>query len=187
MAKHYMEEMREAAIGYYNNLKPELQRQAHRFFRSMDRNGDGRVNYNEFIYFLNQRGYHWVHPNMFLELDKNRDGALDFYEVLTFYYIVKTRNVWCQNCRLWLKGLYFTCVTCFDDSARGGAGGTCDLCVRCYQQRAVHRYHSHHDIFVDNYTLLHCKRSSSHHAPAANVNLQVINAQPEQEEASSRR
>ncbi|CAL8075718.1 unnamed protein product [Prunus armeniaca] len=96
-----MEELHAAALDYYSNGSPELQRLAWSFFQSMDTNNDGRISSSEFYEFLQQSGYSWIinDPSFFTKLDRNRDSGLDFYDVLTFYYIVKTRNILCQGCR----------------------------------------------------------------------------------------
>ncbi|KAL6191944.1 hypothetical protein ACLB2K_038333 [Fragaria x ananassa] len=94
----------------------------------MDTNGDKRISYSEFSDFLEQTGYKWIlnDPNFFKKLDRNRDGGLDFEEVLTFYYIIKTSCVMCRGCSsVYLCGLYFTCVACFD----GADHKTYDLCA----------------------------------------------------------
>ncbi|KAH7521998.1 hypothetical protein FEM48_Zijuj07G0091300 [Ziziphus jujuba var. spinosa] len=59
------------------------------FFQYMDTNHDGRVSFLEFTQFLQQNGYNRVNPNIINNLDTDGDRCLDFYEVLTFYYIVK--------------------------------------------------------------------------------------------------
>ena len=156
-----MEELGLAAKAYFNNSSRDLQQLATNFFRSMDTNGDGRVTYHEFTQFLQQNGYNWVNSGMFAELDANGDGSLDFWEVLTFYYIVKTRAVWCDGCRAQLRTLYFSCVVCFD----GNRGDTYDLCSQCYSGR---RFRHHHEVFLDSYVLLRSKRGLS---PCTNVNL----------------
>ncbi|KAL5542379.1 hypothetical protein UlMin_010089 [Ulmus minor] len=135
----------------------------------MDINGDGRVSFNEFTHFLNQNGYTWVNPQLFGELDANRDGGLDFWEVLTFYYIVKTRGVLCDVCRSQLHGLYFTCVSCFDH-----AHDSYDLCGRCYSGRM---FRHHHSVFLDSYLLLRSKRGIS---PGININMAIIQPQRNQ-------
>ncbi|KAC0722799.1 hypothetical protein FH972_027116 [Carpinus fangiana] len=112
----------------------------------MDTNRDGLVSLNEFVDFFRLCGYRWSDPNFFHCLDRNRDGCLDFNEVLTLYYIVKTRGVCCDQCRTCLMGLYFTCVECFDT-----ANDTYDLCATCYSARS---FHHHHATFLDNYVLL---------------------------------
>ncbi|XP_031251284.1 uncharacterized protein LOC116109190 [Pistacia vera] len=148
-----MEELREASIAYYNNGSKDLQLLAWNFFKSMDTDGDGRVSLIEFVQFLQQRGYQWIHPSFFTELDRNRDGSLDFWEVLTLYYMVKTRTVCCSECRACLKGLYFTCVICFDRP-----GDAFDLCSTCYCRRTFRHRHTQ---FLDSYVLLRSRRGPS--------------------------
>ncbi|XP_028959369.2 uncharacterized protein [Malus domestica] len=128
-----MEELHRAALAYYNNGDRNLQLLASNFFQSMDQNGDGIVNLAEFVTFLQQNGYGWIGRNFFYDLDRNLVGGLDFHEVLTFYYIIKTRNLWCRRCGVWLTGLYFTCVECFD-----GAPDNYDLCSGCYSGRGLY-------------------------------------------------
>ncbi|PQM40899.1 uncharacterized protein Pyn_30172 [Prunus yedoensis var. nudiflora] len=164
-----MEELHQAALAYYNNGSQNLQLLAANFFRSMDRNGDGRVSKSEFITFLQQNGYGWINHSFFNNLDRNRDGGLDFKEVLTFYYIIKTRNLWCDGCGVCLKGLYFTCVECFDRAAN-----TYDLCSRCYSSR---RFRHNHTCFLDNHMLLRSKRTQLRQAGLPNLNLVITPAQ----------
>ncbi|XP_062165214.1 uncharacterized protein LOC133871780 [Alnus glutinosa] len=133
-----MEELHMAAAAYYNNSSWQLQQLAGNFFGSMDMNGDGRVSFHEFVAF-----FRWDNPN-------NGDGSLDFYEVLTLYYIMKTRGVWCKNCKACLLGLYFTCVQFFDT-----ASDPYDLCGACYTAWSFHHPHAS---FLDNYVLLRSKR-----------------------------
>ncbi|KAK3187698.1 hypothetical protein Dsin_027259 [Dipteronia sinensis] len=152
-----MEELREAAIAYYYNSSGDLQMTACNFFRSIDANGDGSVSLIEFVEFLRQRGYHWISPDLFTELDRNGDGCLD----LTMYYMVKTRSVCCRGCRTILKGLYFTCVIRFDH-----VGDAFDICSMCYGRRT---FSHQHNSFLDSYVLLQSRRGTSY--GATNLNL----------------
>ncbi|PON94860.1 Parvalbumin [Trema orientale] len=161
-----MEELGLAAKAYFNNSSRDHQHLATNFFRSMDTNGDERVSDSEFTRFLQQNGYHWVNSDMFAQLDANGDGSLDFWEVLTFYYIVKTRAVWCDGCGVQLHALYFTCVACFDDGSN-----TYDLCAQCYSGRNFRHSHEH---FLDSYVLLRSKRGLT---PCTNVNLAITQPQ----------
>ncbi|KAL6196796.1 hypothetical protein ACLB2K_032409 [Fragaria x ananassa] len=144
-----MEELNQAAIAYYNNGSQNLQILASDFFKSLDTNGDGGVSWSEFISFLQQSGYD-IDPDMFNELDQDGDGYLDFMEVLTLYYIIKTRFFSCDGCGERLLGLYFTCVECFDR-----ADDTFDLCSICYAEK---QFRHRHTLFLDNHMLLIAKR-----------------------------
>ncbi|KAL4643684.1 uncharacterized protein LOC142625736 [Castanea sativa] len=156
-----MEEFHEVAIAYYNNAPRNLQRLAWSFFLALDSDGDGQISYMEYINFLRQCGYGWISSNFFKDLDRNRDGCLGFWEVLTLYYVIKTRGLWCQGCQTCLVGLYFTCVSCFDSGSR-----TYDLCPSCYKQK---KFSHNHTNFMDNHLLLRSKRGLS--AGTVNVNL----------------
>lgn len=155
-------ELREAAIAYYNNGPEDLKQRAYDFFKEMDTDRDGKISSFEFMEFLQKAGYSAIQPNFFNELDHDGDGSLDFWEVLTFFYVVKTRKVFCDNCRsLILTGLYFTCVECFECAG----GDTYDLCLSCYRQRTF--FHSH-TVFLDNYILLLSRRQPPM-APPSNM------------------
>ncbi|CAA7022973.1 unnamed protein product [Microthlaspi erraticum] len=149
-----MDELHEVATAYYNNGSMEQQNLAWQFFRAMDVDGNGRVSIQEYTDFLRRTaGLAWVHPDMFRELDRNGDGQLDFWEVLTLYYVARTRTISCRSCLRPLNALYFTCVTCFDSPC---GGDTFDLCVKCYMRRT---YCHPHCMFLDSYVLLRAKRS----------------------------
>ena len=159
--KKAMEEFHEVAIAYYNNAPRNLQRLAWSFFLALDSDGDGQISYMEYINFLRQCGYGWISSNFFKDLDRNRDGCLGFWEVLTLYYVIKTRGLWCQGCQTCLVGLYFTCVSCFDSGSR-----TYDLCPTCYKQK---KFSHNHTNFMDNHLLLRSKRGLP--PGTANINL----------------
>lgn len=149
-----MQELNEAAIAYYNNGSTDQQNLAWQFFLSMDGDGNGRVSFQEYTDFLcRTTGLAWVRREMFQELDRNRDGQLDFWEVLTLYYVARTRTIGCRTCLQPLIGLYFTCVTCFESQC---VCDTFDLCVNCYMRR---NYNHPHRVFLDSFVLLRSKRS----------------------------
>ncbi|KAL6194683.1 hypothetical protein ACLB2K_035761 [Fragaria x ananassa] len=161
-----MEELHAAALAYYENGTQELRDLAWSFFRSIDTNGDGHISCLEFNDFLQQSGYNWIinDPNFFKLLDRNGDGGLDFGEVITFYYIIKTRYIRCQgyHCGVHLCGLYFTCVACFDGVHEHRP--TFDLCPACYSKRNYYHPYQNHTYFLDNHVLLRSKRGLSPYA-----------------------
>ncbi|KAL0456892.1 UNVERIFIED_CONTAM: hypothetical protein Slati_1028400 [Sesamum latifolium] len=79
--KKEMEELREIARAHYRAGSQEVKNLAFEFFKTMDTNGDGRVDLSEFLTFMRQDGYSQMHsPYFFNELDHDGNGALDFYE-----------------------------------------------------------------------------------------------------------
>ncbi|PRQ36817.1 putative EF-hand domain pair protein [Rosa chinensis] len=151
-----MEEIREVALAYYDNCTPELRGKTWEFFQSMDTNGDHRISAREFNEFLRQTGYNTIitDPELFARLDRNGDSGLDFDEVLTFYYIIKTEYVRCRGCNKYLSGLYFTCFECFE----AANPSTFDLCDACHRSSNFTHHHSDHTLFLENHILLYYKR-----------------------------
>ncbi|KAG5224152.1 calcium-dependent protein [Salix suchowensis] len=146
-----MEEIRRAAAAYYENLPLVNKRYARYIFSSMDKNGDGEIDLDEYVEYLNKDNKTVLtHPSMFRALDKNNNGSLDFDEVIVLYYITQSgRALFCRSCDTFLTGLYFSCSQCFlkDDSV-----STYEICCDCYGGK---KFTHHGDaIFCDNYSLL---------------------------------
>ncbi|CBI23727.3 hypothetical protein VitviT2T_006818 [Vitis vinifera] len=146
-----MEEIREAALAYYEAGTQEQKQLAWAFFQTLDVDGDGTVSVQEFVNFLRGRGYRlFDNPNFYRALDRDGNGCLDFHEVLTFFYIIKSGRPFCDGCGIFLKGLFFTCLNCYESSHT-----TFDLCSACYRGK---RFSHQHAAILDNYTLLTHKR-----------------------------
>ncbi|KAM5575730.1 hypothetical protein ABKV19_014592 [Rosa sericea] len=163
-----MEEIREVALAYYYNCPAELQGKTWEFFQSMDKNGDRQISPSEFNEFLDQTGYNKIFndPEIFAKLDCNGDRGLDFYEVLTFYYIIKTCYIYCGGCSIYLSGLYFTCFDCFE----GANPSTFDLCDACYRNGKFTHHHTH---FIENHILLYYKRGPDSNMAMENLHTEA--------------
>ena len=162
-----MEEIRRVARAYYENLSDEEKRNATSSFDEMDKDGDDKINRNEYVEYLN-KGDNTVLPSLFTALDKDGNGSLDFNETIVLYYLIQSgRAIICQSCKKFLAGAYFTCSECFfnnDDSV-----STFDVCYDCYGGKKFR-----HDVghtFCDNYTLLRQSRSPIQEAPMAVINF----------------
>ncbi|KAH8480915.1 hypothetical protein H0E87_030975 [Populus deltoides] len=160
-----MEEVRRAAVAYYENLSEEKKRNARFSFNEMDKNGDGRINLHEYLEYLKKdNNTVLTHPSLFTALDKDGNGSLDFEETIVLYYIMQSgRALICQSCNTFLADVYFSCSQCFfkDDS-----DSTYEICCDCYGGK---RFTHHADaIFCDNYTLLSQSRSLALKAPVQN-------------------
>ncbi|KAF7115347.1 hypothetical protein RHSIM_RhsimUnG0058100 [Rhododendron simsii] len=145
-----MEEMRGVAMAYYVNMSNNQQQMVLGFYQSIDTNGDGKVSVQEYLDFLEQKGYSkgYMPPNFFKLLDENDNGTLDFEECVTlFYMLTGHRRVICDGCQSCLWGLYFLCVDCYNV----GKGATYELCCSCYRNKNFSHAHSP---LLDNCTLL---------------------------------
>ncbi|KAG6751368.1 hypothetical protein POTOM_045902 [Populus tomentosa] len=157
-----MKEIRRTAKAYYENLSDEKKGDVDRFFKKMDRNGDGQINLAEFVgYLWNDNNTVLTDPSLFKALDTDGNGNLDRKEAIVLYYIKKSgRALSCKSCDKFLAGAYFSCSQCFFKDSSSIYGICCD----CYGKKKFTDHHSD-AIFLDNYTLLLQSRSVVHAAP----------------------
>ncbi|XP_022849541.1 uncharacterized protein LOC111371662 isoform X1 [Olea europaea var. sylvestris] len=146
-----MEELREIARAHYHAGAQQVQDLAHEFFNSMDSDGDGRIDFFEFLAFVKQEGHYQMHNlSFFKELDRDGNGSLDFWEVMTLYYIIKSRRPFCDFCTKFVPGIFFSCVEC-----------SFTLCCDCYRSTKCDHNHNGRTQFLDNYMILQAKQDLS--------------------------
>ncbi|XP_012077683.3 uncharacterized protein LOC105638484 [Jatropha curcas] len=149
-----MEEISETAKAYYANVSEKQKRLAKDLFNEMDKDGDGKITFDEYEqYIKHKKGYKTIStPDFFKKFDEDGNGTLDFDEIVTVHYICASQRIFfCDECRVFLDGVYFTCVQCFN-----GSGNTYDLCISCYRDKDIN--HHKDALFLDNYTLLQSNR-----------------------------
>ncbi|KAG6737130.1 hypothetical protein POTOM_059875 [Populus tomentosa] len=156
-----MEEIRRAVVAYYEHLPENDKKLARKTFKAMDKNGDGKINRDEYVeYLTRKKATNFTHQSIFRALDKDGNGSLDFEEAIVLYYIMQSgRAIICQSCKTFLAGAYFSCSKCFFNVS----GSTYEICCACYGGK---NYTHHGDaIFCDNYTLLRQSRSVIQEVP----------------------
>ncbi|XP_010243840.1 PREDICTED: uncharacterized protein LOC104587812 isoform X2 [Nelumbo nucifera] len=153
--KNEIDEIREAAAIYYNSCSNEEKQRVLSMFVTLDTNNDGKVSYEEFEAFPSSVGLLKPAIEDFMELDRDGDGYLDYQDAKVLYYMDLTREI-CQVCRRFIKGMYYTCVECFDHKGRLGERKTHSLCLACYDTGRVNHPH----VFLDNYALLRTRSLS---------------------------
>ena len=161
-----MEEIRRAAGAYYKHLPENNKELAKKTFAAMDKNGDGQISVHEYVdYLWENNATDFIHQSIFIALDKDGNGSLDFKETIVLYYIMQSgRALFCQSCNTFLADVYFSCSECFfNDSV-----SSYEFCCECYGDKKFTHNDGH--IFCDNYTLLCQSRSATQAAP-----IQVIN------------
>ncbi|KAL7220022.1 hypothetical protein ACSBR2_012979 [Camellia fascicularis] len=93
-------------------------------------------------------------PEMFKALDMNRDGSLDFKEVMGLYYVIKSGRPFCGGCGKFIPGMFFSCSICFDNEDDKFC-----VCPKCFSNENKSYTHKHMpDRFLDNFGLLEAKR-----------------------------
>ncbi|XP_065859060.1 uncharacterized protein [Euphorbia lathyris] len=149
-----MEEITKIARAYYANLSDKQKQSATDLFKTLDKDGDGKISFEEYEQYVKKKFKSISSTQFFKKLDKDEDGTLDFEEFITVQYLYTTERVYfCDGCKVFLDGTYFTCVHCFNNVS----GNTYDLCCDCYGSRIHHQ----HSVFLDNYTLLHAIRNKN--------------------------
>ncbi|KAH7858446.1 hypothetical protein Vadar_023956 [Vaccinium darrowii] len=164
-----MEEMRLAAMAHYANMSDKKQKEAMKFFNSIEKSGDGAVSTKEFLDFIRKKGFEIELPqNVFKLLDENNNGTLSFEECVTFFYMIKYKKfAFCKGCGIYLSGIRFVCVKCY----KADKEKTYDLCCSCYRNKN----HSHaHTKFLDNDALHRQKRAKL--GKTLNVAFKVLGA-----------
>ncbi|OMO68996.1 Calcium-binding EF-hand [Corchorus capsularis] len=90
-----MNEIREAAKAYHANLSQDEKTEATKCFKSMDSDGDGKINLREFMGVVvskEKSRFDYDVEGFFKELDKDEDGNLEFEDFLIFIYLSKYRT-----------------------------------------------------------------------------------------------
>ncbi|XP_058203131.1 uncharacterized protein LOC131317616 isoform X1 [Rhododendron vialii] len=107
--------------------------------------------------------------HFFKELNKDGSGNLEFMEVMSLYYVIKSGRPFCSGCVKFIPGMYFACKKCFEN----GHNSFC-VCPECYDDELF--LHEHVQ-FLDNYALLEARRMqgiatySNQHKPSSSVTI----------------
>ena len=59
---------------------------------------------------------YYVDKDLFRRLDREENGSLDFWDLMTLCYIIKTGESFFRGCDKFLTSFYFACVKCFQSS-----------------------------------------------------------------------
>lgn len=142
-----MEEIRKLAMIYYAKLSNEQKQWTRSLFRKIDANKDKKVTVQEFFGYFITGGSDYL-EKLFMFLDKNHNGTLDFEQCITFFYMIASnRLLVCDGCGSLLLAAYFLCVECYNANREK----TYNLCCSCYSENNFSHAHSY---FLDNYALL---------------------------------
>ena len=149
-----MEELLKTAQIYYKSSSTDLKELAHKFFKSLDFDGDEKVSLHEFLGFMREEGHKKMsNRHFFKELDKDGSGTLEFMEVMALYYIIKSGRPFCEGCNTFIPGMFFTCTECYENIP-----DSFSLCPDCFNNG---QYIHDHKQFLDNYALLEAKRKEA--------------------------
>ncbi|KAL7251373.1 hypothetical protein ACSBR1_013251 [Camellia fascicularis] len=160
MEGHHGLGMREIADIYYKTSTPstDLQQLARDFFKSIDYDDDGKVSLCEFLNCMKEKGFtNMGNRSVFDALDVNRNGSLEFMQVMALYYIIKSGRPFCGGCGNFIPGIFFSCSICFDNE--DDTFSVCPMCFRNGNKSYIHKHKPIH--FLDNFALLEAKRKKA--------------------------
>ena len=164
-----MEELGEITKAHYRAGSQRVKDLAYDFFKSMDTDGDDQVDRSEFLAFMRQQGcYPYMqNPSFFNKLDVDGSGTLEFFEVMTLYYIMKSGRPFCDMCGQFITGIFFSCVQCFKNPQT-----SYNLCLDCYSgEKKCNHTHNGRSQFLDNFVFLQAMRDPKlAHALEVNFN-----------------
>ncbi|PQP94085.1 uncharacterized protein Pyn_25904 [Prunus yedoensis var. nudiflora] len=118
-----MEELRQTVLAYYKDAAQHIKWSVDECFVEMNVDGNDRVSRQEFLAYMEMHEY-CKHPStcsFFNELKKEEKGG---------------GKPFCDgHCGSFIKGMYFTCVKCFDGHEHGRCrvpNNTFNVCTACY-------------------------------------------------------
>ncbi|KAH8510171.1 hypothetical protein H0E87_007917 [Populus deltoides] len=142
-----MDELHKIARAYYTTANEESKSQGRRFFNSIDHDRNRRITIQEYLPYMKRNGHTKMANRPFFEyLNESRTGELEFMEVMTLFYIIKSGRKLCDGCDGLLKGTFFSCTDCFDLDDE-----SFNLCSECFTESSYVHPHKH---FLDNYVIL---------------------------------
>ncbi|KAL9390958.1 hypothetical protein Peur_014878 [Populus x canadensis] len=171
-----MDELHKIARAYYTTANEESKSQGKRIFNSIDHDGNRRITIQEYLPYMKRNGHTKMANRPFFDyLNESRTGKLEFMEVMTLFYIIKSGRKFCDGCDGLLKGTFFSCTDCFDLDDE-----SFNLCSECFTESSYVHDHRH---FLDNYIILENmkmtlaeKEQEIRKMKAAMANYQVQNA-----------
>ncbi|XP_062079514.1 uncharacterized protein LOC133783962 [Humulus lupulus] len=163
-----MEDLRQTALAYYMAAKNDIRHVVDGFFREMDPNDNGYVTFEEFSAYMETMGC----PNMsseefYDELKQCGNDELYQDDIITLFYIIQSNRPLCGGkCKKFVKGMYFTCLRCFDfdhcdyeiNQSSTSTTAAFSVCSQCYTDK--HFEHRHQE-FLDPIALLNLKRQEA--------------------------
>ncbi|XP_022760905.1 uncharacterized protein LOC111307150 [Durio zibethinus] len=152
-----MEELHEIANAYFEVASRDIKEEARKFFNKLDSNMDGKVSLHEYLGFMRQEKYQNLRSSdLFKQLCRGKSETLEFMDVVTLYYIIRSGRPFCDGCNQFIKDTYFCCIECFDSSNENYC-----LCCQCFKSKNyITGSQSHRHQFVDNFALLELKRAA---------------------------
>ncbi|GMN66611.1 hypothetical protein TIFTF001_035674 [Ficus carica] len=153
-----MEDLRHTAYAYYEAGKKHLQEPVKLFFEEMESNGDEKVRFEKFNRYMKTVDCAQFGTKYFFDLlrgDKNSRGDeeefLSYGDVVTLLYIINSGRPFCEKCKGFVQGTYFTCVQCFEAES----DYSFNVCPSCFYAGS---YHHCHKEFMDPFVLLRLKK-----------------------------
>ncbi|GMN64989.1 hypothetical protein TIFTF001_034059 [Ficus carica] len=181
-----MEDLRHTAYAYYEAGKEQLEETVKLFFEEMERDGDEKVWFEEFNSYMKTVDCAQFGTKDFFDLLRgDKKEYLKYGDVVTLLYIIHSGRPFCEKCKGFVQGTYFTCVQCFEAES----DYSFNVCPSCFYAGI---YHHCHKEFMDPFVLLrlkkkqdHCKESTLGHTKPMASNPGISSSKTAETEPSS--
>ena len=170
-----MEDLKQTALAYYVAATEEIKRVVDEFYGEMDPKDVGHVKFKEFAKYMETINCkHMSSDEFFDELKHPYNDVLYFEDIIALFYIIHSGRPFCGgSCKKFVKGMYFTCVKCFEDTHKGT---TFSVCSQCFSNEK--NYKHEHQEFLDPIVLLHFKRMEALNKQSESSTADQVNYSP---------
>lgn len=151
-----MEDLRQTAMAYYRMANDNIKFVVQDFYEAMHPNDNGGVGFMKFSeYMKTLRIENMSSMEFYDELKQPQNNELYLDDIITLFYIIHSQRPFCQGqCKKFVKGIYFTCVECFDVD-HGQSGPPFSVCSQCFNGQNFK--HQHKEFMDPSVLLIRCR------------------------------
>ncbi|PON94866.1 Calcium-binding EF-hand family protein [Trema orientale] len=149
-----MDDLRETAFAYYDVIDDNTKQAIKAFSEQMETEKlPNKIMFKEFSAYMKTIGFaQFSSKEFFDELRASKRDHLVYADIITLLYFIQSGRPFCRgyNCKDFIKGMYFTCVKCFEKEG----DYSFNVCPSCYRAK---NYNHGHEEFLDPTVMLRLK------------------------------